>query len=61
MSHLYNDFYYDGYEYRSYTDKSFRMKGSFESGCIFEIGRLIHKNNISFLNVLEFRSKNKED
>ncbi|MCQ4021737.1 MULTISPECIES: DUF6710 family protein [unclassified Ruminococcus] len=57
MSHLYKDYYYDSYYFRSKADKNFRMKGSFESGCIFEIGRLIHKNNISFISLLKFRDE----
>lgn len=59
MSHLYKDYYYDGTDFRSKTDKFFRMSGSFESGCIFEIGRVIQKNRMkmSFLDTLKMRNK----
>lgn len=59
MSHLYRDYYYDGTDFRSKTDIFFRVPGSFESGCIFEIGRVIHKNKIriSFLKTLKMRNK----
>ena len=49
MSHLYDEYYYDGTYFRSKYDKHFKMKGTFESGCIFEIGRCIHEKGISFI------------
>jgi len=49
MSDLYDEYYYDGTYFRSKLDKHFKMKGSFESGCIFEIGRCIQKKGISFI------------
>lgn len=57
LSHLYNDYYYDGYEYRSRSNSKIHITGSFESGCIFEIGRIIHRNEISFLRVISSRNR----
>lgn len=48
MSNLYDEYYYDGTYFRSKYDKHFKMKGTFESGCIFEIGRCIKEKGISF-------------
>ena len=49
ISYLYDKIYYDGYHYRDI--KSNKRIGSvpYEYGCIFEIGRIISKSNISFL------------
>lgn len=55
MSHLYEDYYYDGTLFRRKSDRSFKMPGSFESGCIFELGRIIHENKLSFFSVLRNR------
>ena len=49
ISYLYDKIYYDGYSYRTIKGNKIICSALFEYGCLFEIGRIINKANISFL------------
>ena len=49
VSHYYQKVYFDGEYYRNKINNSIIEKANFECGCIFEIGRILHSKNISFL------------
>lgn len=56
ISYLYKYVYYDGIFYRSSKDNRKLFKAPFEYGCIFEIGRVIKENHISYI---EFKDREK--
>ncbi len=55
-SDLYDKIYFDGKYYRLTETNVILQKTKFEYGCLFEIGRIIHKYNISFTKL--FKSDN---
>lgn len=49
ISHLYQDVYYDGTFYRLSHKNKKLVQTPFEYGCLFEIGRILKNNGISYL------------
>lgn len=49
ISNQYDVFWFDGDCFRSKYDNSIVSQPSFESGCLFEIRRIVQEHNISFL------------
>ena len=54
ISHLYSKLYFDGKYYRKNDTKEVIKPTKFEYGCLFEIGRIISKYDISFLKLFKF-------
>ncbi len=53
ISHLYDILYFDGIYYRYLSNNEILSTTTFECGCLFEIGRIVKKYNIDFLEFLE--------
>lgn len=51
ISYLYDEIYFDGNNYCNISNNKFICEANFECGCLFEIGRLLHKYNISYLDL----------
>lgn len=56
ISTLYDKFWFDGDFYRRKNDNSVVYKPIFESGCLFEIGRILYEHNISFFKVFSLNN-----
>lgn len=54
ISHLYSKLYFDGKYYRENDTKEVIKPTRFEYGCLFEIGRIISKYELSFLKLFNF-------
>ena len=54
ISHLYSKLYFDGKYYRKNDTKEVIKPTKFEYGCLFEIGRIISKYDLSFLKLFKF-------
>lgn len=54
ISHLYSKLYFDGEYYRKSDTRDIIKPTRFEYGCLFEIGRIISKYDLSFLKIFNF-------